>query len=64
MQQIFFGRGNQVDHLAVERFFFRERAGLGDRGLGKLRIAAALVREAAQERGGIVGDFAPQRFVK
>ena len=62
-QQVVFGRRDDVDHFAVERFFFGEGFGVGDGGGGENRVAVALVGVAAEEGERVVVDFLAHRFV-
>ncbi len=62
-EQIFGRGGDEIDELAVERFFFAEGFGVGDGGGGEFGVASALADVAAQVGGGIVDDFFAQRVV-
>ena len=62
-QQVVFGSCDDVDHFAVERFFFGEGFGVGDGGGGESWIAIALVGVAAEESERVVVDFLAHRFV-
>src|ERR1700722_6764514 len=46
-QQILAGAGDQIDHLVIQRLFFRERLGFRYGLLRQRRISPALLREAA-----------------
>ena len=56
-------RNNQIDELAVERFFLGESFRIGHGCLGQRHVAPALAGKASQVSRGIIRDFSPQRFV-
>ena len=62
-EQILGRRRDEINQLAVERFFFAERFRVGNRRGRQIRIASALADVAAQIRGGFVQDFLVQRVV-
>src|SRR5262249_43704353 len=62
-QKVIGRTSNEVDEIAVERFFLGKRSRLGNRGLRQLWVAAAFPRIAAKECHGIVVDLLSQRFV-
>src|SRR6266404_7933464 len=62
-EQVVFGISDDIDELAVERLFFGESLGIRNGGLRELRVAAALLGEAAQKSLRVVHDFASKSFV-